>query len=169
MLLSYYLSGQDGGLSQGAINDVMNSSTVQSFAQLAVAMASLYYTCGGSGSYSPPSQYYPQFNPANSLGWGDVHFYDWVLTGNWQLLIGASCKWKCDACAANSRKCNCSVQCNVMGNISKTYTLLYLGSGSNPVNICTTGLLNILHDGSYSISQNFSLPLSGTGSAKCCK
>ena len=168
MFFSYWLGQmQNGGLSPTMMLDVENDSTVQGFGNGAVA-SQPKLQCGKSGTYGVPPLFLSNFNPGNGFGITDVSYWDWVLTGNWQLSLSATCSWKCNQCGPGQTTCPCSVQCKVKGTISKLYTFLYLGSGSNPANICTTGLLSMI-DGANIISQSFSLNFAGVSNAKCCQ
>jgi len=166
MFLRYWLGlGDQGGISSDMVREVKNNSVVQGYKSGALAETYAALSCGKSGTYSPSRLYLPNFSPGLDFKITDASYWDWRLTGNWQLYLKASCTWKCDNCKCKNM-CPCSVHCQIDGTISKFYTFLWLGQGSNPVNIATTGLWSLLVS-SYNMSQSFTLNPNKHYDVKC--
>jgi uncharacterized protein RhaS with RHS repeats len=159
-LLLTYLGFENGQqLSQSAMLDVENSSVVSSFGDGLLAEARLQWKCGSSGTFMR-TDYSENFNPDIDSGIGLASQINWFFTGNWQLFLKGTCSWEC-ACKTGSN-CKCHTICNISGNISKTYTLSYVGG--NWVNIITT-ITDILPTQTFNVSQDFNAVRLDTGTA----
>jgi RHS repeat-associated protein len=169
MFINYWfgIGNRDDGLSTAMLNDVKNSSVVKSFSNAALASAPRM-SCGSSGKFAGGIDYEQNFNPQTDFSGFSFKGLDWILTGNWQLHLTASCSWACAACQSGNKKCNCGVTCNITGNVSKLYTFTYVGG--NPANLFTTlPSIETPSAKSYIISSDFSLTVSANRTAKCCK
>jgi RHS repeat-associated protein len=168
-LLLTYLGFENGQrLSQDMMLDVINSSTVTSFGDLMLAQARGQWTCAKSGSFMR-TQYSDNYSPESDLGFFSASGFNWFFTGNWQLFLKASCTWKCNQCSsAPACNCKCSTVCKISGNLSKTYTLSYVGG--NIWNILTTPT-DVLPTETFNVSEDFTTPRLdiGTSSKGCGK
>lgn len=137
LLLRYFGSENGTPFSYDTGAEISESPIVLSFGDGLLADARLKWACGKSGTFIEPD-YSPNY------------FLNDILAGNWQLLLQGKCNWACDCKSQGS--CNCHTICEISENISKTYTLSYVGG--NPWNIFTTPT-DILPTETFNVSQDF--------------
>ena len=193
LLLTYLGFQNQSGLSGSVMQDVINSSAVQDFGQSMLSSAEAAWSCGGHGHFVKSNGMANNFNPsitANS-GMSEWQALDYVLSGNWQLLLSASCSWSCSKCsfplysAPNNAQCNqcpCTATCTVSGSISKVYTFAYY-SGGNTANlwydlfgVVVTPIvpvvgapvwLSVYMGETFTVDQSFQTSFSASASANC--
>jgi uncharacterized protein RhaS with RHS repeats len=132
--VTYFGFGNYTDFSSQMVNDVVNDSDVKGQLQIWLMQARDKWRCCQSGCFVPPIENEPAYQP-NALSTSETDV-TWKLTGKWQLLMWGEFTWECGS--KDNGKCECKTKGTLHGTLSKNYTLVYPGTGGNPIDIGTS-------------------------------